>query len=674
MAAKCSPTMTRIEELREQIRQHEYNYYILSQPTIPDIEYDKLFRELQELEAEHPELVTPDSPTQRVGGHPVEGFTVVEHRVPMLSLDNAFDGAELRAFDERVHRMLGMPPERAIEYVVELKIDGLAISLTYENGVLIQGATRGDGLRGEDITSNLRTIRTIPLRLVDGSPAQVQARGEAYMKRSVFETLNEERRQRSEATFMNPRNVASGSIRQLDPKMTAARKLDFFCYGLDTEMADIKTHYDALQRLRHWGFQVNPETRLADGIEEAIKLCEAWHERREELDYDIDGMVLKVNSYALQRDLGFVSRSPRWAIAYKLPPTEVTTTLLDIEASVGRTGAITPVAHLDPREVDGSTVKRATLHNQDEIDRKDVRIGDTVIIRKAGAVIPEVVAVVLDADHESRPKYRLPDRCPVCGSEVERPAGEAVARCIGASCPAQLRGRIQQFCSRRAMDVDGFGDVLVDQLVSTGLVQNVADLYRLTVDDLMPLERMGKTLASKLVKHVQESRTRPLSRVLFALGIRHVGEHIAEVLADHYGDIDALMAACAEALEQVHEIGPEIAQTVAHFFHEPHNRELIDHLRTAGVEMRGERKRAGEGPLTGKTVVITGTLSTMSRQDAETRVKAAGGRATGSVSKKTDYLIYGADAGSKLDKARELGVKLLDEAEFLQLVDQQPGT
>ncbi|HEY3998414.1 MAG TPA: NAD-dependent DNA ligase LigA, partial [Candidatus Xenobia bacterium] len=546
--------------------------------------------------------------------------------------------------------------------------DGLAISLTYENGRFVQGATRGDGTRGDDVSSNLKTIRRLPLSIAeraDDIPAVLEVRGEVFMHRPDFERLNEERAAAGEPRMANPRNLAAGSLKHLDPRLTAKRRLDLFCYAMDPPR---KSHQETLETLRRWGFPTNPNYQPRHGIEEAIEVCRSWHEKRGDVDFDIDGLVLKVDKTHLQQELGAVSRSPRWAIAYKLPATEVNTTLLGILISVGRTGALTPVAVLEPRDIDGSTVSRATLHNEDEIRRKDLRIGDTVVVHKAGAVIPEVISVVLSKRPPETVPFEMPTACPECGSNVEREEGESASYCINTQCPAQVREHIQHFASRRAMDVDGFGDVLVDQLVSTGLVTTVADLYGLTIENLLGLERVGKILAEKLFANIEKSKSRPLSRVIFALGIRHVGQHVAEVLAGHYHDMEDLAKASAEDLEKVHEIGPEIATTVAHWFADEHNREVLDKLRQAGVTTTSEARPAGGGRLTGKTLVVTGTLDSMSREEAEGRIKVEGGRASGSVSKKTDYVVCGRDAGTKADKARELGVPILDEAAFLALL------
>lgn len=674
-------TSQRIDDLRQQIRRHDYLYYVLARPEVADVEYDRLMRELEGLEAASPHLITPDSPTQRVGGQPVEGFRVVEHAVPMLSLANAFDADELRAFDERVCKKL---EATSVAYVCELKFDGLAVSLTYEDGVFVQGATRGDGARGEDVTHNLRTVRSLPLRLrADAGeqlarrgwgplPARLQVRGETLYTRKAFDDMNEAQAASGKPRFANPRNAAAGTLRQLDPRITAQRRLDIFIYGLDSEVPGVGRHSEAMALMRELGFPVDTHLTPCDGIEAVIALCQHWHEARNELPFEIDGIVVKVDRYDQQRELGAVSRSPRWAVAYKLPATEVTTVVEDIIVSVGRTGAITPVALLEPREIDGSVVSRATLHNEDEVRRKDIRIGDTVVVHKAGAVIPEVVMVVESKRTGAERPFVMPIACPVCGGGIDRPPDEAVARCLNVDCPAQLRETIRHYASRRAMDIEGFGDVLVDQLVERGLVKDVADIYGLEVGTLCGLERVGQVLAEKILRNVEGSKAQPLARMVFALGIRHVGEHVAEVLAAHYGGIDPLMRATEDELKTVHEIGPEIARSVRAFFSEPRNRALVERLRAAGVRGAVEggftAPAAGPKPLAGKTFVFTGTLEHWVRDDAEALVKRLGGRAAGSVSAKTTYVVAGESAGSKLEKARALGVCVISEAEFDALV------
>lgn len=670
----------RIDELRAEIRHHDYMYYVLDQPEIADVEYDRLMRELQKLEAEHPALITADSPTQRVGGQPVEGFGVVEHTVPMLSLANAFDADELRAFDERVRKKLG---GETVVYACELKFDGLAVSLSYDDGAFVQGATRGDGMRGEDVTHNLRTIRSLPLHLREDAnellrkqgwgplPARLQVRGETLYTWKAFEAMNEARAAAGEARFANPRNAAAGTLRQLDPRVVAKRNLHVYMYGLDSEVPGITRHSDAMKLLQALGFPIDNHIKTFNGIEQVIEYCLYWHEAREGLPFEIDGVVVKVDAYAEQRELGAVSRSPRWAIAYKLPATQVTSVVEDIIVSVGRTGALTPVAVLEPRDIAGSTVSRATLHNEDEIRRKDIRIGDTVVVHKAGAVIPEVLAVVESKRTGHEKMFVMPTRCPECQSEVFRPEGEAVARCVNAECPAQVREHIRHFASRRAMDIEGMGDVLVDQLVDRKLVKDVADIYyALNVDVLCELERVGKKSAENLLRNIEGSKSQTLSRVVYALGIRHVGEHVGDVLAAHFRSMDALMAATEEDLTHVHEIGPEIAKSVAFFFQRDDNRDLIARLRDAGVNMQDDRPVtvAADQPFAGKTFVFTGKLQRWVREDAEELVKRLGGRASGSVSAKTDFVVAGEAAGSKLEKAEKLGVKVISEDDFDEMV------
>ena len=686
----------RIEKLRQQINYHNYRYYVLDSPVVSDAEYDRLMQELAELEAEHPELVTPDSPTQRVGAPPAAAFESYTHRVPMLSLQNAFGIDELEAFDQRVKRMLGMPADADIEYVAELKIDGLAISLTYENGLFVRGATRGDGYSGEDITTNLRTVKAIPLALLDaetrrhgdaesrptGSPQSairnpqsaipelIEVRGEVYMLHEEFRRINREREQAGESSFANPRNAAAGSVRQLDSSITAKRNLDIFVYGVGfIQEVEFSTHWETLQALRSWGFKVNPNVRQCASIEEIRGYIAHWTENRETLGYDIDGIVTKVNSIELQERLGYVARSPRWAIAYKFAPMQETTVVRDIIVQVGRTGALTPVADMDPVEVGGVTVSRATLHNEDEIRRKDVRIGDTVVIQRAGDVIPEVVQVIKEKRTGAEKPFKMPERCPVCGGGVERLEGEAVARCVNLACPAQVKERIVHFTSRNALKIEGVGPGQVDQLVERGLVRDPADLYSLTMEDLLTLERMGEKLASNILSAIEGSKHPALSRLIYGLGIRHVGEHVAQVLADHFGSLDAIEKASEEELACVPEIGPVIAESIAGFFAEEHNRSILEKLRGAGVIPKAG-KRAEGGLFKGKTFVFTGTLKSSTREEAEETVRRLGGRAASSVSKNTDFVVAGEDAGSKLQKARKLGITVLSEDEFLRMAGQ----
>lgn len=664
----------RAEELKKLLHYHNYRYYALDAPTISDEEYDRLLRELQSLEEEHPELLTPDSPTQRVGAGPVESFKTVEHSVPMLSLANAFTPEELRQFDERVRKIV---PEEQVEYAVELKFDGLAVSLAYENGIFVRGATRGDGFRGEDITGNLRTVRNLPLDLkaLGGKeiPEILEVRGEVFINWKDFDRLNEERGRAGEALFRNPRNASAGSLRQLDSRITAKRKLRLFIYGCDSPLPGIKTHLEALAFLEKIGFPVHGESCLCHGIEDVIAYCLKWHEKRHTLPFEIDGIVVKVNRYNWQQELGAVSRSPRWAIAYKLPSSQVTSRILEIEVSVGRTGTLTPVAILEPVLVDGSVVSRATLHNEDEIRRKDIRTGDAVLIHKAGQVIPEVLSVISEERTGREIPFVMPERCPSCGSRVFRLPGEAASRCIGASCPAQLREHIRHFVSRKAMNIDGVGEALVAQLVEKGLVRDVADLYRLTAEELLPLERMGRKLAEKLHRNIEASRQNTLPRLLFGLGIRHVGEHIAEVLARRFLSLPALASAAGEELLSVPEIGPEIAASLTAWFKEEKNLKILERLKEAGISPQEKEKDQAPGSLSGKQFVLTGTLASMTREEAESLILRAGGRATGSVSRKTDYVVAGADPGSKLAKAGQLGVRILTEGEFLDLPGISPS-
>lgn len=664
----------RIRKLRDEIEFHNYRYYVLDDPVISDAEYDALMRELVELEAEHPELVTPDSPTQRVGAAPAEAFAPVVHRSPMMSLANVYSVEELRAFDTRVRKALDGEP---VEYVAELKIDGLAVSLTYEDGKFVRGATRGDGTTGEDVTHNLKTIRSIPMRLRLDRPVSIDVRGEVYMIRREFHKLNEERRAAGEPLFANPRNAAAGSLRQLDPKVTAARPLDIFVYGIGYVSgaggAAPETHLEALGLLKEAGFRTNPNTRLCRTIDEVVDYCAHWGERRDSLDYEIDGVVVKVNSLAQQERLGATARSPRWAVAYKFPARQATTKVRDIIVQVGRTGTLTPVAVLDPVELAGSTVSRATLHNEDIIRAKDIRIGDTIIVEKGGDVIPEVVKVVTERRTGAEREFRMPTKCPECGADVVRLEGEAASRCVGGmACPAQVREGILHFASRDAMDIEGMGPSLVAQLLDTGLVKTVADIYDLKLDDIARLERMGKKSAENLLGAIERSKSHPLHRLVFALGIRHVGERSARDLAEHFGTMDRLAAATYDELTDVPDVGPKVAESVLAFFREPRNREILRRLADAGVNMKETEKVApsAESPLAGKTVVLTGTLERFTRKEAEEAVLARGGKVSSSVSRKTDYVVVGKDPGSKYDKARELGVTILDEHEFARLLGE----
>ncbi|MEW5867576.1 MAG: NAD-dependent DNA ligase LigA, partial [Bacillota bacterium] len=615
----------RVRELREEIERHNYRYYVLDDPLISDAEFDALMRELATLEERYPELVTPDSPTQRVGGAPAEAFAPVAHRSPMMSLANAYSVGELRAFDGRVRKALNGEP---VEYVAELKIDGLAVSLTYEDGRFVRGATRGDGATGEDVTHNLRTIRSIPMRLRTKEPVTCDVRGEVYMIRREFQKLNEERRALGEPLFANPRNAAAGSLRQLDPRVTATRPLDIFVYGIGyLRGATLETHSEALGFLKEAGFRVNPNTRLCRNIDEVLEYCEAWGEKRDTLDYEIDGVVVKVNSLSQQERLGATAKSPRWAVAYKFPARQATTVVRDIIVQVSRTGTLTPVAVLDPVELAGSTVSRATLHNEDIIRAKDIRIGDTVVVEKGGDVIPEVVRVIEDRRTGNERKFEMPEKCPECGADVIRLEGEVAARCVGGmACPAQIREGILHFASRDAMDIEGMGPSLVTQLLDTGLVRDVADIYYLKLDDLVRLERMGKKSAENLLEAIEKSRSHPLHRLVYAIGIRHVGERVARDLAERFGTMDELAKADYDDLTSIPDVGPKVAESVLAFFREPRNLEILERLAEAGVNMKeGERAARAASPLAGKTVVLTGALEGFTRKQAEEAVLARGG-------------------------------------------------
>lgn len=665
----------RVEALQDEIRGHDYRYYVLDDPSISDAEYDALFRELQTLEQRYPALITADSPTQRVGAKPAAGFSEVRHALPMLSLTNAFSTEEVEAFDRRVTERLDSPGP--VEYAAEPKLDGAAISLRYEKGILVLAATRGDGSVGEDVTHNVRTIASVPLRLRGGkAPKVLEVRGEVFMPRDGFLKLNERVREEGGKVFANPRNAAAGSLRQLDPRVTAGRPLDVFFYGVgyNEGLSAPGRHSEMLALMRDWGLKVCPDADVVTGVQGCLAYYAAIGRRRAALPYDIDGVVYKVNDYRLQENLGFVSRAPRWALAHKFAAEEVPTTIEAIDFQVGRTGALTPVARLRPVFVGGATVSNATLHNMDEMTRKDVRVGDTVMIRRAGDVIPEVASVLSDRRPRSARRVALPTKCPECGSEVLKPEGEAVARCTGGLfCPAQRREAIRHFASRRAMDIRGLGEQLVEQLVTVGLVKTSADLYLLEVERLAELERLGPKSAANLVAQLEKSKHTSLWRFLFALGIRNVGEATAKALAAEFGSLDALMSASQEELQEVADVGPVVAAEVHAFFQQPHNRDVIESLRGCGVNWKEhERKAAGlrrpDLPLAGKTFVLTGTLENMTRDEAKARIEALGGKVSGSVSKRTSYVVAGADPGSKLQKAEALGVAILGEAEFVHVV------
>ena len=662
--------MLRAAELRDNIEYHNYRYFSLDDPLIPDAEYDRLLRELESLENQYPELVSPESPTQRVGAAPAEAFGEIVHAVPMLSLANAFEEQELVDFDRRVRERLEVDE---VAYAAETKLDGLAASIRYEEGLLVSAATRGDGTRGEDVTRNIRTIKAVPLRLRgDDFPRVLEVRGEVFMTDEGFRRLNDEQARRQEKTFANPRNAAAGGLRQLDSRITAERPLTMYCYGV----GDVRegwlpsTHMGILERLKHWGLRVSPEATVVEGVDGCQRYYAQVLARREDLGYAIDGVVFKVDDIAEQERLGAVSRAPRWAIAYKFPAEEELTRVRAIDVQVGRTGTLTPVARLEPVQVGGVTVTNATLHNQDEVDRKDVRVGDTVVVRRAGDVIPEVARVVKDRRPRRTRRFYLPDRCPVCDSEVIRVEGEAAARCSGGLfCPAQRKQAVWHFASRRAMDIEGLGEKLVDQLVDAGLVDSILDIYSLKQESVAALDRMGKKSAANLVAAIDRSRDTTLGRFLYALGIRDVGESTAQTLASHFGDLAALRGADEERLQEVPDVGPVVARETVSFFAQAHNREVLDGLvKIIRWPEQGQRQADNE-PLAGKRFVITGTLDAMPRDEAKRRLQALGAKVSGSVSRKTDYLVAGANPGSKRSKAEDLDVTILDEDELLKLID-----
>lgn len=659
-----------IEKLRNELEYHNYRYYVLDDPVVTDQEYDHLLRELARLEAENPEFADPNSPTQRVGAEPLDVFRTVPHTVPMLSLQNAMTEEEVRDFHKRVIKALATAD---VEYVMEVKIDGLAVELVYIDGLFSLGSTRGDGYIGEDITQNLRTIRSIPIRLRSEDipiPARLEVRGEVYMGKKEFLALNAQREITGEPLFANPRNAAAGSIRQLDPRITAQRKLNVFCYAMGRVTGvEFSTHMDFLQHLQKWGFRVNPLVKLCRSIDEVIAQYRQVRSMRENMPYEIDGTVIKVNRTDYQSDLGTVSRSPRWAIAYKFEAHEERITVEDIVVSVGRTGALTPVAFLKPVTVGGVEVSRATLHNEDEIARKDIRVGDCVIVTRAGDVIPEVIRVVDPKRPGRREPFTMPPNCPACGEPVVRPPGEAIRRCVNISCPAQIKGTIEHFASKRAMDIDGLGTKLVEQLVDRGIIRDVSDLYFLKKETLATMERMADKSAQNIIDAIEASKKRPFSRFIFALGIRQVGEHISGLLAERFSSIEELMSADTDTLIAIPEIGPEAANSITAFFGDPGNHGTIERILSAGVELEYEQK--GGEQLGGLTFVFTGTLSSMSRDQAKVVVEQLGAKTASSVSKKVDYVVAGEEAGSKLDKARQLGIKVLTEGEFLDMIEKQ---
>lgn len=662
-----SSIQTTVESLREQLRRHEHLYYVLDAPEISDAEYDALMRQLEALEAAHPELITPDSPTQRVGGKPREGFVKAPHSSPMLSLDNALNEGELREFDQRVRNLL---PGESFRYVAELKLDGLSMAVRYHNGQLAVALTRGDGSVGEDVTENARTIRSIPLRV--DAHEDFEVRGEVVLNRRAFERANAERDQQGLPRFANPRNAAAGALRVLDPKITAARQLEYFSYFLlrpDGRPA-LASHSETLRELARRGLKVHQGHHVCADIEELAAFCRQWEERRDSLPFEIDGVVAKVDSVEQQDRLGWTAKAPRWAIAFKFAARQEETKVLDIEVNVGRTGALTPTAVLQPVGIGGVTVSRATLHNEDEIERLGVQIGDTVLVERAGDVIPKVVRVVRPGAH--RHPFRMPAQCPVCQGDVVRAEGEAASRCININCPARLKESLLHFSARGVMDIDGLGEVLADQLVERGLVRNVADVYDLTAEQLVSLDRMGVKSAEKLKANIDASRRQPLSRILNALGIPFVGERTAQILADHFGDLDKIAAASGEELQQAEEVGPKVAESIRRFFHEEHNARLVERLRAAGLNFTGPVRRQEDhrGKLAGVTFVLTGTMPGLTREEATQRIEEQGGKVSGSVSKKTGYVVAGADPGSKLEKANTLGVRVIDEAGLRALLEE----
>jgi DNA ligase (NAD+) len=672
MATVTKDLQKKIEALREQIRHHEYRYFVLDDPEISDAEFDQLMIQLKKLEAEHPELITPDSPTQRVGGKPREGVVKARHSSPMLSLDNTYSVDDLRNWERRVHELSG---RKDIEYGCELKLDGMSMALLYEDGRLVRGITRGDGIVGEDVTLNVRTVRSIPLSIpkeklkAAGIPPDFEVRGEMLMPLAAFRKMNQQREQQGLSLFANPRNATAGTVRQLEPSITAQRRLDYFAYMLLKDGRTIvDRHWKTLDALDAAGFKVNPSRKLAKNFEQVWAFIEEEETKREKLPYEIDGIVVKVDRTALQEELGYTGKAPRWAIAYKYAARAGITQIEDIRVQVGRTGKLTPVAVLKPVPIGGTTVSRATLHNMDEIERLGVKIGDWVEVERGGDVIPKVNRVLDDKDHPRGHKtFHMPDKCPVCGGQVIRSEGEADHRCVNANCPAKLRETILHFASRGVMNIDGMGEALVNQLTDRGLVKNVANIYKLTKQDLLSLDRMGEKSAQNILREIEASKKLPLERVIYGLGIRFVGERTAQFLAEELGSMDALMNASQEELQQVNEVGPRIAESIAEFFREPRNRELVERLRQAGLTFKGIRKERGT-KFAGKTFVLTGTLS-LPRDQVKKTIEAAGGRVSGSVSKKTDYVIAGSDAGSKLDKAKELGVSVIGEKDLTDLLE-----
>jgi len=655
----------RISSLREQIIYHEKKYYVDNEPQISDFEFDRLMAELKRLEEAFPELITPDSPTRRVGEKPAEGFPTVEHLRPMLSIDNCYDVEGLKEFDERIRKLL---PGEKIDYVTELKIDGLSMSILYRNGRYHQAVTRGDGFRGDDVTAQVKTIRSLPLAIPITN--EVEVRGEVYLPFQSFKKINEERERNGETLFANPRNAAAGSIRLLDPREVASRNLDIFLYYIFINGQEMPSQWENLMKLKKLGFKINPSSRLCHSLKEVIDFYHEWTEKRDSLEYDADGVVVKVNSTRQREALGATAKSPRWAISYKFPARQATTRIKEIVIQVGRTGALTPVAVLEPVQISGTTISRCTLHNEEELKRKDIRVGDYVLLERSGDVIPHVVSVMKERRTSKERPFSWPKTCPVCHSTIYKEEGEAISRCINPSCPSRIRESILHFASRRAMNIEGLGDALVDQLLGEGLIKKIPDLYHLKYEDLVKLERMGPKSATNLLDQIEDSRRRELSRLIFALGIRHVGEKLAQALARKFMDLEKLVRATEEELMSLEDVGPKVARSIVFFFAQPENRELIKRLKEAGLRFKEKAEKAGPRPLQGLAFVLTGTLSSMTREQAKEKIERLGGTVSSSVSKKTDYLIVGQEPGSKLDKARELGLKTLNEKEFRRLIGE----
>jgi|UniRef100_A0A7V3VUC8 DNA ligase (NAD+) len=665
---KLEQAKKEIERLRKEINYHNYRYYVLNQPVISDYEYDQLYKRLVELEKQFPELITPDSPTQRVGGEPLKEFKTVEHKIKMLSLDNTYSEEELIEFDNRVRKGLG----RSVKYEVTLKIDGVAVTLHYKDGRLVLGATRGDGIRGDDITQNIRTIKSVPLQLLtdDEDLKNIEVRGEVYLSKKNFEKINQEREEKGEPIFANPRNAAAGTLKLLDPREVAKRNLDLFIHTVPYQPGPRHTsHYETLKRLGEAGFKVVPHIELCNNIQEVIQYMKKWESKRDELEYEVDGLVIKVDNFADRELLGYTIKSPRWAIAYKYPARQAITKLKDIQLQVGRTGRVTPVAILEPVPLSGTTISRATLHNEDEIRRKDIRIGDYVIIEKGGEVIPKVVGVVKDRRTGKEKIFKFPDRCPVCKEPIYRLEGEADWRCVNSSCPAQIKAAILHFASRQAMDIEGLGNVLVNKLVDLGIVKSFDDLYKLDVETVAKIERMGEKSAQNLIDSIEKSKNRDFVNVLYALGIPNVGINASNLLVNEFKNIDELMKADMDRLTSIPGIGEVVAQGIINYFKSPKNRRLIENLRKAGLKFETE-KVVSEGPLKNKTFVFTGELSSMTREEAQAIVRKLGGHPSSSVSKKTDFVVVGAEPGSKYEKAKKLGVKIIDEQEFLKMIKE----